>query len=45
MAVGTAPVVIVTVLDSDNYSKAYIDNIKENRDEYAKRHGETTSKL
>jgi len=36
---GTPPVVIVTVLDQDNYSKAYIDNIKENRIEYARKHG------
>lgn len=37
---GTPPVVIVTVLDSKSYSKEYISNIKENRNEYAKRHGE-----
>ena len=36
---GTPPVVIVTVLDPDNYSKDYINNIKENRIEYAKKHG------
>jgi hypothetical protein len=34
------PVVIVTVLDEDNYSKEYIDNVRENRMEYAKKHGE-----
>jgi len=39
---GTPPVVIVTVLDPDNYSKEYINNIKENRIEYAKKHGYTT---
>jgi len=33
-------VVIVTVLDEDNYSKEYIDNVRENRMEYAKKHGE-----
>lgn len=36
---GTPPVVIVTVLDPENYSKDYINNIKENRIEYAKKHG------
>jgi hypothetical protein len=36
---GTPPVVIVTVLDPDSYSKDYINNIKENRIEYAKKHG------
>jgi Zn-finger domain-containing protein len=30
----------VTVLDEDNYSKEYIDNVRENRMEYAKKHGE-----
>jgi mannan polymerase II complex MNN11 subunit len=36
---GTPPVVIVTVLDLDNYSTEYISNIRENRIEYAKKHG------
>jgi len=36
---GTPPVVIVTVLDPSHYSKEYIDNVKENRIEYAKKHG------
>jgi mannan polymerase II complex MNN11 subunit len=36
---GTPPVVIVTVLDPENFSKDYINNIKENRMEYAKKHG------
>ncbi|KAN0113010.1 glycosyltransferase family 34 protein [Hyaloscypha variabilis] len=39
---GTPPVVIVTVVDSDNYSKEYINNIKDNRIEYARKHGYTT---
>ncbi|KAH8687860.1 galactosyl transferase GMA12/MNN10 family-domain-containing protein [Tricladium varicosporioides] len=39
---GTPPVVIVTVVDEDNYNKEYIENIKENRIEYAKKHGYTT---
>ncbi|TVY73578.1 putative alpha-1,2-galactosyltransferase [Lachnellula suecica] len=39
---GTPPVVIVTVVDEDNYSKDYIKNIKDNRIEYAKKHGYTT---
>ncbi|TAQ84100.1 hypothetical protein B7494_g7581 [Chlorociboria aeruginascens] len=38
---GAPPVVIVTVLDPDNYSKEYIDNVKENRIEFAKIHGYT----
>jgi mannan polymerase II complex MNN11 subunit len=40
---GTPSVVIVTVLDPDNYSKDYIENIKENRIEYARKHGKATS--
>lgn len=31
--------VIVTVVDEDNYSTQYIKNIKENRIEYARKHG------
>ena len=37
---GTPPVVIVTVLDADHYSGVYLDTIKQNRNEYAKKHGE-----
>jgi len=44
LAAGAPPVVIVTVLDSATFSKWYIDDIKENRIVYAKRHGEITSK-
>jgi len=36
---GTPPVVIVTVVDESSYSKEYIKNIKENRIEYARKHG------
>jgi hypothetical protein len=36
---GTPPVVIVTVLDPESYNKDYINKIKENRIEYAKKHG------
>jgi mannan polymerase II complex MNN11 subunit len=36
---GTPPVVIVTVVDESNYSKEYIKMIKDNRIEYAKKHG------
>lgn len=36
---GTPPVVIVTVVDEENYPAAYIKSVKENRIEYAKRHG------
>lgn len=32
-------VVIVTVLDSESYSQSYIQDIEENRIEYAKKHG------
>lgn len=38
---GTPPVVIVTVLDPDNYNKEYLQNIKENRIEYARKHGKS----
>lgn len=41
---GTPRVVIVTVLDPDNYSKEYLNNIKDNRVEYAKKHGEKTQR-
>jgi len=36
---GTPHVVVVTVLDKENYSKEYISNIIENRQEYAAKHG------
>ena len=36
---GTPPVVVVTVVDEANYSPQYIKNIKENRIEYARKHG------
>jgi mannan polymerase II complex MNN11 subunit len=36
---GTPPVVIVTVVDPKSYSKEYINNIKDNRNEYARKHG------
>lgn len=32
--------VIVTVLDREKHSQQHIDNIKENRIKYAKKHGE-----
>jgi mannan polymerase II complex MNN11 subunit len=37
---GTPPVVIVTVVDPSSYSREYINNIKENRNEYARKHGQ-----
>lgn len=39
---GTPPVVIITVLDTDHYSKAYLDTIKQNRNDYAKKHDYAT---
>jgi mannan polymerase II complex MNN11 subunit len=36
---GTPPVVIVTVVDPKKYSNEYIQNIKDNRIEYARKHG------
>ncbi|KAK3315321.1 glycosyltransferase family 34 protein [Apodospora peruviana] len=36
---GNPPVVLVTVLDEKRYSKAYIDTVKENRIQYAEKHG------
>lgn len=39
---GTPPVVIVTVLNPELYTKEYLNNIKDNRIEYAKKHGYTT---
>jgi mannan polymerase II complex MNN11 subunit len=40
---GTPPVVIVTVLKPEGYSKEYIEDIKDNRIEYARKHGKITS--
>jgi len=40
---GTPPVVIITVLDPGIYTAAYIEDIKENRMEYARKHGELNS--
>lgn len=36
---GTPPVIVVTPIEEEGYSPAYIENIKQNRIEYAKRHG------
>lgn len=36
---GTPPVVIVTVLDSQKNTKGYITGVKENRADYASKHG------
>lgn len=36
---GNPPVVLVTVLDEKKYSKNYIESIKENRIQYAEKHG------
>lgn len=36
---GTPPVVIITVIDPGSQSKQYIADIKENREQYAKKHG------
>lgn len=37
---GTPTVVLVTVLDTKQYSPAYLKTIRENREEYASRHGQ-----
>ena len=36
---GKPPVVIVTVLDTSDHPKVYIDSVKENRKRYAEYHG------
>ncbi|TEA19568.1 putative alpha-1,2-galactosyltransferase [Colletotrichum sidae] len=36
---GNPPVVIMTALDESEYSKAYLDSIRENRKQYAQLHG------
>ncbi len=36
---GTPEVVIVTVMEPKTHTKEYLDMIKENRIEYAKKHG------
>jgi mannan polymerase II complex MNN11 subunit len=36
---GTPPVVLVTVLDESKYSKAYLETVKQNRLQYAEKHG------
>lgn len=38
---GTPPVVIITVINPGSQSKQYIADIKENREQYAKKHGKT----
>lgn len=35
-------VVIVTVLDDDTYGSEYTQRVKENREDYAKRHGKSS---
>lgn len=38
---GKPPVVIVTVIDeADHYGKDYLDSVRENRIQYAEKHGE-----
>ncbi|KAK2001848.1 galactosyl transferase GMA12/MNN10 family protein [Colletotrichum falcatum] len=36
---GKPPVVIVTVLDEENFSKTYLESIRDNRKQYAQLHG------
>lgn len=36
-------VVIVTVLDDETYGSEYIHRVKENREDYAKRHGKSST--
>jgi mannan polymerase II complex MNN11 subunit len=36
---GNPPVVIVTVVDPSKFSGSYIKSIKENREQYARKHG------
>lgn len=36
---GQPPVVIVTVIDPTSYNNAYLKTIKENREQYAAKHG------
>lgn len=36
---GNPPVVLVTVLDEEKYSKGYLDTVRENRIQYAEKHG------
>lgn len=40
---GTPPVVIVTLLDRAAYSSEYLNNVKENREAYAQKHGKITN--
>lgn len=37
--IGTPPVVIVTVMKPEGHTQRYMDTIKENREQYAKKHG------
>lgn len=41
---GVTNIVIVTVLDEDSLSDKYIQRIKQNREDYAKRHGKINAK-
>lgn len=38
-------IVIVTVLDEEKFSDKYIQRIKQNREDYAKRHGKNDAKV
>lgn len=38
---GTPQAVLITVLDPGTHSKRYLDNIRENREQYARKHGYT----
>ena len=42
---GNPPVVLVTVLDEAKFKKDYLDTIKENRIQYAQRHGKSSQKV
>lgn len=39
---GKPPVVVVTVFDHSQYSTSYLESIRNNREQYAKRHGKAT---
>lgn len=37
--VGNPPVLVLTVLDTTKYTEAYLQTIRDNREQYAQRHG------
>jgi mannan polymerase II complex MNN11 subunit len=42
---GNPPVVVVTVLDYSKYSNAYLQTVRDNRIQYAQKHGTSDAEI